>query len=125
MKLPIRIAALAIAATLVACGGAATAAPPIPSPTPSGVEVTLTATEFAFDPSEVEVAAGSAVNFTVANKGTVEHDLTIDALSFTLYAGVGESPSLATGVLAAGTYDFHCSIPGHKEAGMTGTLVVK
>jgi uncharacterized cupredoxin-like copper-binding protein len=25
-------------------------------------------------------------------------------------------------VLAAGTYDFYCSIPGHREAGMEGVI---
>ncbi|MEK6721735.1 MAG: cupredoxin domain-containing protein [Chloroflexota bacterium] len=112
------VAALALAATLAACGGAA-------SPSPTAVDVTLTATEFAFDPNTVEVTAGSQVRFTLANKGTLEHDVTIDALNYTLLAAVGESPSSATATLAAGTYDFHCSIPGHKEAGMTGTLTVK
>jgi uncharacterized cupredoxin-like copper-binding protein len=24
-----------------------------------------------------------------------------------------------------GEYEFHCSVPGHKEAGMTGTLIVQ
>lgn len=111
-------AALTLAGALAACGGGAT-------PAPAAVEVTLTATEFAYDPSAVEVAAGSEVKFTLANKGTLEHDITIDALSYVLYAGVGESPSSMTPALAAGTYEFHCSIPGHKEAGMVGTLTVK
>lgn len=26
---------------------------------------------------------------------------------------------------APGTYEFYCSIPGHREAGMKGTLVVQ
>lgn len=114
----IAAAALALGAALAACGGGAT-------PTPAAVEVTLTATEFAYDPSAVEVAAGSEVKFTLANKGTLEHDITIDSLSYVLYAAVGESPSSMTPTLAAGTYEFHCSIPGHKEAGMVGTLTVK
>jgi len=27
--------------------------------------------------------------------------------------------------LKAGTYTFYCSVPGHRQAGMHGTLVVK
>ena len=28
-------------------------------------------------------------------------------------------------VLEAGTYTFYCSVPGHEQGGMTGTLTVK
>ena len=27
--------------------------------------------------------------------------------------------------LAAGTYTYYCSVPGHREAGMQGTLTIK
>ncbi len=112
------LAVLLLAASLAACGAAAT-------PSPAGTDVTITATEFAYEPSSVEAPAGSTITFTLENKGSVEHDITIDALNFQLYAAVGETPSLSTPALAAGSYEFHCSIPGHKEAGMTGTITVK
>ncbi len=114
----IRLAAtLALAGAIAACGGA--------TPAPAAVELTLNASEFAFDPNAVEATAGSEVKFTLANKGTIEHDITIDAVEFVLYAAVGETTMATTAALAAGSYDFYCSIPGHKEAGMIGTLTVK
>lgn len=119
MKSVLRMAAvLAIAGALAACGGAA-------SPGLSAVEVTLDATEFAYDPITVEVPAGSQVKFTLTNKGVIEHDITIDAVEFTLHSAIGETQSATTAAMAAGTYEFYCTIPGHKEAGMTGTLTVK
>jgi plastocyanin len=33
--------------------------------------------------------------------------------------------STATAEVKAGTYEFYCPVPGHKEGGMTGTLTVK
>jgi len=37
----------------------------------------------------------------------------------------GGDSTTVTVNLPAGTYTFYCSVPGHKEAGMTGTLVVE
>lgn len=120
MKLATRaILVLALAGALAACGGSTA------SPADTVKEVTLAAAEFAYDPNSIEVAAGSRLKITLENKGTLEHDFTIDSLSVKLLAPIGQSPSFTTGELTAGTYDFYCSIPGHKEAGMTGTLTVK
>lgn len=113
------LAAVALSAVLVtACGGAA-------SPVPTPQTVAITATEFKFDPSAISVSAGSAVTISLTNNGTIEHDFTIDALSTKVLVKAGETGEAELKGLAAGTYDFYCSIPGHKEAGMVGTLEVK
>ena len=120
MKLATRaILVLALAGALAACG-CSTA-----SPSDTVQEATLVGTEFAFDPNSIEVAAGSKLKVTLENKGTLEHDFTIDSLNIKLLAPIGQSPSFTTDALTAGSYEFYCSIPGHKEAGMTGTLTVK
>jgi uncharacterized cupredoxin-like copper-binding protein len=106
---------LGVAGLIAACGPSA----------PPTVEKTLETTEFAFAPAEFEVAAGSALAITLENKGTLEHDLTIDSISFKVEVAIGKTATGTTGELAAGTYDFHCSVPGHKEAGMVGVLTVK
>jgi uncharacterized cupredoxin-like copper-binding protein len=44
---------------------------------------------------------------------------------------VGETPTFQGGsktvsaTLRAGTYKFYCSVPGHRQAGMEGTLTVQ
>lgn len=120
MKLiPRAILALALAGALAACGGGT------PSPAETVTEATLNATEFVFDPNAIEVAAGAKLKLTLANKGTIEHDFTIDSLGFKVHAAIGTSETATTAALTAGVYDFYCSIPGHKEAGMTGKLTVK
>lgn len=86
--------------------------------------VTITASEFKFSPSSVQVPVGQKVTFTLDNTGVVEHDITVQSAGFSLLAKAGQ---VATGEFTfdkAGVFDFICSIPGHKDAGMKGTLTV-
>jgi nitrite reductase (NO-forming) len=87
-------------------------------------EVSLTASEFKFAPSGMQLPAGKKVKITLANAGAVEHDITVDALGVKLHTPVGKISSEEFSFDKPGTYDFYCSIPGHKEAGMRGTLTV-
>ncbi len=85
--------------------------------------ISVEATEFAFSPSKISTTAGTKT-IELKNKGTIEHDLKIDALKVeTGNVAPGSSKSVSAD-LKAGTYEFYCSIPGHKEAGMVGTLEV-
>ena len=95
-----------------------------PSPQPGAPEVTVVATEFAFEPTEVRVRAATTFTVVLDNEGALTHDLTVVDLGFQLIAGPGE---VAAGSLLAaepGRYEIRCSIPGHAEAGMTATLIV-
>jgi plastocyanin len=64
--------------------------------------------------------------FAFTNKSSVPHNFTILKGSKV----IGATPTFAGGVklltvtLAAGTYTFECTVPGHAEAGMKGTLTV-
>jgi uncharacterized cupredoxin-like copper-binding protein len=54
------------------------------------------------------------------------HDFTIDALDLKVTANPGETVEFEIPAgTAADEYQFYCSIPGHKEAGMTGTLTIE
>jgi len=87
-------------------------------------DVKITATEFKFQPSAIQVPAGEKVKFTLENKGAIEHDMTLETAGFTLVAKAGQT---ATGEFTfdkPGQYQLICSIPGHEAAGMKGTLTV-
>jgi plastocyanin len=121
---PWRIVGVLAAAALfvAACGddnGATTTTAPAP---PSPVDITVTATEFAFDPDTIQVAAGAEVTFTLVNGGSAPHDITIDELAFQLFAQPGETVS-DTVTVPAGVYEFYCSVAGHRALGMEGELV--
>jgi len=94
-------------------------------PSPSEVqEVEITMSEFKFEPSTIEVKAGK-VKFHFNNTGAIEHTAVIPELSKgTSMVKPGTDFDVELD-LPAGTYNIVCDIPGHKEAGMEMTLVVK
>ena len=98
------------------------AATPVPA-TPDAAPV-VTASEFRFEPAQVTIAAGATTTVSLVNAGVVEHDFSVDALGVRIYAAVGETAEGSLTEPPPGIYEFYCSIPGHKAAGMVGTLVV-
>jgi manganese oxidase len=85
----------------------------------------ISLTEFAFDPADITVAAGAPLTFNLSNNGQAEHDYTIETgpQSETISAGGSATLEVSDG-LEAGTYRVFCSLPGHADAGMEGTLNV-
>ncbi len=113
-------AGLAAAALLVACGGSG-------GGQPAGSTM-VTMTEFKFDPSTVSVSHGKVV-FWLVNSGTTQHDLAIrDSTGKTIatseLVSAGDQKEFDVNDIAAGTYTFYCSQPGHEASGMKGTLTV-
>jgi plastocyanin len=93
-----------------------------PTKTATGGAITVGAYDIRFDVGEIKAAPGP-LTVTFDNHGAIEHTFKIDGTSFELKANGGKSAT-GTVTLKAGTYDFECTIPGHKAAGMTGTVVV-
>jgi len=87
-----------------------------------GGPVELEAAITGFTPAEVEATEGE-VDVTVVNLDAFDHDFTIDELDVQLLMGANETVE-GTFEAGPGTYTFYCSIPGHREAGMEGTLTV-
>jgi nitrite reductase (NO-forming) len=61
---------------------------------------------------------------TLLNAGVVEHDVTVSSAGFSLLARVGQTTTGDFTFDKPGVFDFFCSIPGHKDSGMKGTLTV-
>jgi manganese oxidase len=79
--------------------------------------------EFKIDPSDLTVSADSSI--VVTNAGTTPHNLTIQGTDYkTKDISPGQSATLDLKGLKEGTYTMMCSIPGHAQAGMKGTLTV-
>ena len=105
-------------------------------------------TSFAFTPDVLEVNAGDVLEIAIQNVEPVLHDFTIDKIDADVHVsylgGTGEHAhteaqvdadihfaltEAGTGVVhlkieEPGDYLFYCTVPGHQEAGMEGTLTV-
>lgn len=102
-----------------------------PRPDGPGGSLTVEAGEFFFEIREQELVEGD-IQVTLENGGGAQHDFTIDEAFGDVRSvppGNQTAPAgeTAEGTLSlfAGTYTFYCSVPGHRQAGMEGTLTVE
>jgi plastocyanin len=104
---------------------------PSPSPVASGgqqaaqTEFTVEMVDIAFNPTELRIPANTDVTITLPNNGVAVHNFNVDELG----VSSGDVPGGQTGTVTInaepGTYEYYCSVPGHREAGMIGTLIVE
>ena len=119
---------------------------------PEPVALTLIATDIAYDAQRVEAVAGQPLRLTLDNQGVLEHDFSImevplaGAVTMTEHSGemashdmshMDEEPAVHVAAPTGGhstiefipstpgEYAYYCTVPGHREAGMEGVLVVK
>jgi plastocyanin len=90
---------------------------------PGAREIDVEAQSFEFGPPEIDVRAGEDVAI-VLSADDVEHDFVIDDLGTHISAEPGETVEGGLRADEPGRYSFYCSVSGHREAGMEGTLVV-
>jgi plastocyanin len=83
--------------------------------------------ELKYNTTSLTAKAGNvSIDFT--NMASLAHNLTIESSSGTQ---VGATPTFQGGSktlsvnLKPGTYKFFCTVPGHRQAGMEGTLTVQ
>ncbi|MFL2640316.1 MAG: cupredoxin domain-containing protein [Dehalococcoidia bacterium] len=112
-------------AMITACGGSDSSSNVVD---PNEIRITsgIDGEEFSFDPETINVNVSETVKLVFENNGTIAHDFEIPDLEVVIQTtnsgNSGEITFVAPSI--AGSYDFICSIPGHKEAGMVGKLVV-
>lgn len=83
-------------------------------------------TALAFDKTELTAKPGK-VTIDFDNPSAIPHNVVIEEGSEELagFEPIAEGEEELTADLEAGTYEFICSVPGHAEAGMEGTLTVE
>ncbi|HUJ34444.1 MAG TPA: plastocyanin/azurin family copper-binding protein [Solirubrobacteraceae bacterium] len=81
-----------------------------------------------FTKSSLTAKAGT-ITISFTNNSPLAHNLTVQ--QGTSGPVLGATPTFMGGTktlkltLKAGTYTFYCSVPGHRAAGMQGTLTVQ
>jgi uncharacterized cupredoxin-like copper-binding protein len=101
--------------------------------------------KMSFIPDRIEIRRGEQVKFALRNNGELDHELVLATLEENLKHAIEmqKNPDMEhddpnakrlapkkTGEIVwqftkAGEFDFSCLIPGHREAGMTGKIIVK
>jgi uncharacterized cupredoxin-like copper-binding protein len=137
-------AAVALAVAAASCGGgsgpdAATLTPV----SPEGGTLTVRAFEWGYEPAAIALLQGEQVRIEFENDGTVLHNIAIEGLDAEvieskstgplsgdegeLFAGAeaGQNGLLTFVPLEAGSYTFFCTVQGHRDLGMEGTLTVE
>jgi plastocyanin len=132
------VALAGVLLALAGCGGsssttgttAATSAGTATAPTAAGEHLSLEANregQLAYNKTSLTAKAGEvSIDFT--NTSPLAHNVTLESSSG---ATLGATPTFQGGAktltldLKPGVYKFFCSVPGHRMAGMEGTLTVK
>jgi plastocyanin len=127
---------------LVGCGGSkgtssSASTPATPATTAQATSTTsptgalnITANpegQLKYETTSLTAKAGKvSIDFT--NKAPLAHNVTVESSSGSV---VGATPTFSGGSktltlnVKPGTYKFYCSVPGHRQSGMEGTLTVK
>jgi plastocyanin len=103
-----------------------------PAPAPQGTVKTLLLSadptgQLRFDKNTLAAPAGT-VRITLNNPAPVPHNVSLEGPGGLDKEGPTVQKGGASEVEAAlkpGTYTYYCSVPGHRQAGMQGTLTVK
>jgi plastocyanin len=90
------------------------------------IQLAADPTEIAFDKTSLTSKPGKVtIDFT--NPAAIEHDVAIEKEGKEIAKSelITQGKTSLSADLAPGTYTFLCTVPGHAEAGMKGTLTVK
>ncbi len=112
---------LLVVGLLPACGGRGPQGGTAPQPT--GTALTVELSEFKIAPRTLTAKPGS-ISLTIKNVGTVEHNFVVVGTEVKLEAIQPGETKTVRADLPGGTYRVICTIPGHEEAGMVGSLKV-
>ncbi len=90
----------------------------------NGGVIEMTAFSMGFDPAIIKIKDGEYFDIDLSNVDIV-HSFDLDELGIHVNLGRGENKIIRVNILEKGEYEYYCAIPGHREAGMKGILIVE
>jgi len=131
MRKGMRFAPLIIVASaalaLSACGSSSSGETNSAASPGGAKEVSVSATEFSFDPGTIQIDQPGTYTFTLTNDGSIQHALEIEGQGVeeeTENVDPGSSGQVTVTFSKTGTYEFYCPVDGHRGQGMEGQLTV-
>lgn len=123
------VATLGTLVTLVACGGGDVERGNVAgraggTPAADATRVTVDASNFSFDPGRLRIGATEEIALALHSQDG-PHDLAVDGLRLVAEVGGGETDVARLRIDTPGRYTFFCSLPGHRDGGMEGTITVR
>jgi probable HAF family extracellular repeat protein len=101
-------------------------APPPVATTPAATSAdggAIVSRDISFDPTTITIPANTDVTVVLPNQGVIPHNFSIDELGIDVDIAPGATEETVINA-PPGTYEYYCNVPGHKQAGMVGTLTV-
>ncbi|MCC6435561.1 MAG: cupredoxin domain-containing protein [Acidimicrobiales bacterium] len=124
---------LATATAALACGG--------DTDGPRVIELTTRDTAYSLD--SITIKKDEQVTLRIKNEDAVEHDIQVDDLTVEklsnagshdhstkpgqlhFHVDAGPTGELTFRATTAGTYEYYCTVEGHRDLGMHGTLTIE
>ena len=85
--------------------------------------ITIIAKSFSFSPDSVQAEVNEEVTIDIVATG--QHTFTIDELGVNVILPHDEVTRVRFTPEQIGAFEFYCAVPGHREAGQVGTLLVE
>lgn len=128
MRVPTRsvrssAAVLGVALVLSACGGGGETDGGSSAGTTEGALAVTGTDSLKFEPSSLEAEAGE-VTVELTCEAQVAHNFVVEETDDKVAECNAGATDTGTAELEAGDYTFYCDLPGHRAAGMEGTLTV-
>lgn len=87
--------------------------------------IEIRATEFSFEPSQIQVDKGETIRLQLINAGSLSHNIHLEGAPVkTETVQSGATATVRFTAESAGMVQFFCNVPGHNQAGMTGRIAV-
>ncbi len=88
--------------------------------------MTVYGTEWSFNPNAITVRKGEEVTISFKHVGKIAHNFGIGEFGVrTATILLGKTDEITFTPTKTGTFPFWCAVPGHRDAGMEGKLIVR